>query len=93
MSDGVLLRIRRAIQNGRYVFTDHVLEEAEADNLTTDDVLQVLLTGDLDSTYSDDPRGVRYVVRGSIESLEIDVVCKFRSDGSVLIIITVYVID
>ena len=62
MSDGVLLRIRRAVQNGRYVFTDHVLEEAEADNLTTDDVLQVLLTGDLDSTYSDDPRGVRYVI-------------------------------
>lgn len=62
MSDGVLLRIRRAVQNGCYVFTDHVLEEAEADNLTTDDVLQVLLTGGLDSTYHDDPRGVRYVI-------------------------------
>ena len=93
MSDGILLRIQRAVRDGRYVFTDHLLEEAEADNLTTDDVLHVLLTGDLDSTYSDDRRGVRYVVRGSIEALEIDVVCKFKPDGSVLIIVTVYVVD
>ena len=57
MSEGVLTHIRRAIQEGRFEFTDHLLEEAIADDLTTDDVLTVLLTGVLDSTYSDDLRG------------------------------------
>jgi hypothetical protein len=39
--------------------TDHVLEEADADDLTLDEIRNVLLNGDLDSTYTDDPRGPR----------------------------------
>ena len=93
MNQSILLRIRRAITEDRYEFTDHLLDEAQADHLTTDDVLHVLLTGALDSTYSHDSRDVRYVVRGFIDTLDVDVVCKFKRDGSVLIIITVYVVD
>jgi hypothetical protein len=81
------------VREGRYEFTDHLLEEAAADGLTTDDVLEVLLTGALDSTYSDDPRGERYIVRGDVGAAEVDVACRFKRDGSVLIIITVYAVD
>lgn len=73
--------------------TDHALEEADADNLTLDDILRVLLHGGLDSTYTDDPRGPRYVIRGDVGEDQADVVCRFRSDGKLLIIITVYVVD
>lgn len=93
MNDAVLNRIRRAIRDKKYQITDHALEEADNDNLTLDDILTVLLTGDLDSTYTDDPRGTRYVVRGDVENDEVDVVCRFREDGTLLIIITVYVVD
>lgn len=93
MSEGILNRIRRAVRERRYQFTDHAIEEADADNLTLDDILSVLLDGDLDAIYEDDPRGVRYVVRGDVGSDEVDVVCRFRSNGTLLIVITVYVVD
>jgi hypothetical protein len=70
-----------------------VLEEADADDLTLDEIRNVLLNGDLDSTYTDDPRGPRYVIRGHIGENLVDVVCRFLSDGRLLIIITVYVVD
>ena len=93
MSAEILKRIQQAVREKRYQMTDHALEEADADDLTLDDILDVLLNGDLDSTYTDDPRGPRYVVRGDVDENEVDVVCRFRSDGTLLIIITVYVVD
>jgi hypothetical protein len=93
MSAEILKRIQQAVREKQYQMTDHALEEADADDLTLDDILDVLLNGDLDSTYTDDPRGPRYVVRGDVDEDEVDVVCRFRSDGTLLIIITVYVVD
>jgi len=93
MSAEILKRIQQAVREKRYQMTDHALEEADADDLTLDDILDVLLNGDLDSTYTDDPRGPRYVMRGDVDEDEVDVVCRFRSDGTLLIIITVYVVD
>lgn len=93
MSAEVLVRIRHAVREKRYQMTDHALEEADADHLTLDDILNVLLSGELDSTYSDDPRGIRYVIRGDAQENEVDVVCRFRQDGKLLMIITVYVVD
>ena len=92
MTDGILKRIRRAVRDERYVITDHALEEAEEDDLLLEDILYVLLSGDLASVFEDDPRGPRYVVRGDIEAVEVDVVCRFRRDGTLLIIITVYLV-
>lgn len=66
MDKDVLRRIRRAIREKRYQITDHALEEADADNLTLGDIRTVLLSGELYSTYTDDPRGSRYVIRGSV---------------------------
>lgn len=93
MSAEILARIRQAVREKRYQMTDHALEEADNDDLTLDDILGVLLNGDLDSTYTDDPRGTRYVIRGDVDEDEVDVVCRFRQDGTLLIIITVYVVD
>ncbi len=55
-------RIQRAVRAGRYVFTDHAVEEAQADNLRFSDIVGILLQGEIDSVYTDDPRGERYVV-------------------------------
>jgi hypothetical protein len=89
----ILKRIRRAIREKRYQLTDHALEEADADNLTLADIQAVLLYGDLEATYTDDPRGPRYVIRGDVNDQQADVVCRFRRDGVLLVIITVYVVD
>ncbi|MHB8626872.1 MAG: DUF4258 domain-containing protein [Aggregatilineales bacterium] len=88
-----IIRIRRAVRRGKYEFTDHALIEAYADGLRQRDAIDVLLTGALDSAYTDDDRGVRYVIRGDVGQDEVDVVCRFRDDGVLLIIITVYVVD
>lgn len=93
MSAEILARIRRAVREKRYQMTDHALEEADDDELTLDDILDVLLNGELDWTYKDDPRGTRYVIRGDVDDDEVDVVCRFRQDGTLLIILTVYVVD
>ena len=93
MNTGILARIRRAVREKRYQITDHALEEADNDDLTLADILNVLLHGDLDSTYTYDPRGIRYVIRGDVGIDEVDVVCRFRQDGTLLVIVTVYIVN
>lgn len=93
MSEQILTKIRTCIREKRYRVTDHALEEADADDLTLNDILHVLNTGSLDSIYTEDPRGTRYVIRGDVVSTEVDVVCRFQSDSLLLIIITVYAVD
>ena len=93
MNREILRRIRRAVREGRYQITDHALEEADADHITLKDIQNVLLKGDLDSSYTDDPRGPRYVIRGAVIVDQVDVVCRFLRDDTLLIVITVYVVD
>ena len=52
---------------------------------------RVLLRGHVKAQLVDDPRGVRFVVRGTPQGsdIEIDVVCRFLPSG-LLRIITVY---
>lgn len=90
MHENILRRIRRAVRQKRYRFTDHALEEADEDGLSAEDIQHVLLTGDLDSIYTEDLRGPRYTVRGDVSEREVDVVCRFQRPGTLLIIITVY---
>jgi hypothetical protein len=93
MSEQILTKIRACVREKRYRFTDHALEEADADDLTLVDILHVLNTGYLDSIYTEDSRGTRYVVRGDVIDTEVDVVCRFQRDGTLLIIITVYAVN
>ncbi len=87
-------RIRRAIRNGRYEFTVHALEEMDEDDLDESDVRHVVLHGEISAELTDDPRGIRFVVRGttSNKDCEIEVVCRFLPSG-LLRIITVYKLE
>jgi len=86
-------RIRRAVREGRYEFTVHALEEMDEEDLTEVDVRHALLHGSLVAQLTDDPRGIRFVVRGTPmdEDIETEVVCRFLPSG-LLRIITVYVL-
>jgi Domain of unknown function (DUF4258) len=86
--------IRRAIRERKYTFTSHALEEMDEDDLTHDDVCEALLHGKQVGVLTDDPRGLRFVVRGAIQdqAIEIEVVTRFLPSG-LLRIITAYVIE
>lgn len=88
-----LRRMRRAVREGRYRFTAHALAEMDEDDLTELDVRQVILRGDLVARLTDDPRGIRFVVRAFMKekNIEVDVVCRFVPAGS-LRILTVYAV-
>ncbi len=89
-----LKRIRRRIREVRYEFTIHALEEMDEDDLDEADVRQAILRGDLSAELTDDPRGTRFVVRGTTrkQDREIEVVCRFLPSG-LLRIITAYQVE
>lgn len=84
-------KIRKAVREHGVRFSDHALEEMDNDALTLEHIKTVLLHGALHKRYEDDPRGVRYVVRGAVDDRDVDVVCRILSND-VLWIITVYVV-
>lgn len=86
--------IRRKIREGRYEFTVHALEEMDEDNLDEADVRHTVLHGGISAELTDDPRGVRFVVRGEThnQDREMEVVCRFLPSG-LLRIITVYQLE
>ena len=86
-----LRRIRGAVRRGKYEFTLHALEEMDEDDLSESDVQSALLCGHVKAELVDDPRGARFVVRGTPRgsAIQIDVVCRFLPSG-LLRIITVY---
>jgi hypothetical protein len=63
----------------------------DSDNLIEEEVRAIILRGSLADILTDDPRGTRFVVRGTPpgEDREIEVVCRFLPSG-LLRIITVY---
>jgi hypothetical protein len=58
-------RIRSALTEGRYFFSDHALEEMDDDGLLESDVLEVLMRGKIVAKLTGDLRGLRFVVRGT----------------------------
>lgn len=87
-------RIRRYIREGRYKFTAHALEEMDEDNLREVDVCLAISKGRVVDKLLDDPRGIRFVVRGNLteENIEIEIICRFLPSG-LLRIITVYALE
>ncbi len=80
-------RIRRAVREDRYEFTIHALEEMDEDDLTDADVRDTLLQGKVVGKLSDDPRGIRFLVRGTTKgAVEVEVVCRFMPSGLLRII-------
>lgn len=88
-----LPRIRHCVLNDRYEFSSHALEEMDEDALEEADVRWVLLNGRISRRLSDDPRGMRFVVRARLATRnEVEVVCRILPSGN-LRIITVYVVE
>ncbi|MHB8877808.1 MAG: DUF4258 domain-containing protein [Myxococcaceae bacterium] len=90
----IIRRIRRCVREGRYEFSVHALEEMDEDDLTEPDARNVLLRGVIVAELTDDPRGARYLVRGTTKGLpeEVAVVCRFLPSGR-LRVITVYTLE
>ena len=86
-----LKRIRQAIRERRFEYTVHALEEMDEDGLDETDLRYAILQGDINAELTDDPRGIRFVVRGATLDQErvMEVVCRFLPSG-LLRIITVY---
>jgi hypothetical protein len=91
VSSRELERIRKAILDHQYVFTEHAYEEMEKDNLDAIDVESAILTGEIEKTMTRDPRGTRYVVVGAATDREtaVGVVVRFVEHDQ-LLVITVY---
>ena len=89
-----LRRIRRAINEGRFEFTGHALEEMDEDDLSEIDLRHAILHGSLLAELTDDPRGKRFIVCGKATNRDcsIEVVCRFVPSG-LMRIITVYVLE
>jgi uncharacterized hydantoinase/oxoprolinase family protein len=89
-----LTEIRKFILNGNYQFRLHVYEKLEEinnrneTNFTTDDVLSVIMEGELVDVLDNDERGRRYVIShfANNETL-LEIVCRIENN---LVIITVY---
>ncbi len=86
-----LSAIRKAIEEGRYQFSLHALEEADNDALAAIDIESAVLTGRLVRTDDDPLRGPKHVLEGLASDLHarVGVVTRLRADGSA-VIITVY---
>jgi hypothetical protein len=89
-----LSKIRKFIFDGDYKFKLHIYEKLEEINnrkgtvFTTDDVLRIVLTGELVNILDNDERGRRYIIAdfANDETL-LEIVCRIEHN---LVIITVY---
>lgn len=92
----LLEHIRVAVLEGRYVLTDHALEELKADSLHVVDLESAILTGSIERVQPAEPdtSEPRYTVVGKATDLEtkVAVICRFVVEMR-LLIITVYAIS
>ncbi len=83
-------RIQQKIQDRAYYLSSHAEDEMVDDYLERRDVEQAILQGRIEKTMTHDTRGTRYCIEGpTMDGRMIHVICRFRDEGS-LIIITVY---
>ena len=92
MFDQILQEIQEKVQSQEYVLTLHAEDEMVQDRLTSFDVENVLLTGEIVRRQRDSQRGEwKYVVEGRTLGSEIAVVVTKLAFSRKLVIITVYV--
>lgn len=94
MQNDPIIQIQEAVQDGRYRFSDHSLEEIDADQLHPIDVEAALLNGHVDRIQPNEPErpGPRYTVTGKATDLStnVTVICRFDLTEN-LLIITAYI--
>ncbi len=86
----VLRRSRQAVRSQKYRISSHANDEMADDLLMSEDIEQIILTGTVAREFPDDPRGIRYEIRGeTVDRRYAYVVCRFIF-SDVLLIITAY---
>lgn len=84
--------IKQRMQDGHYLLTDHAIEEMDDEEILDFDVVAAVVSGTLARRLIDDPRGPRYVMRGSeADGRLLEVVC--RLVGSRVRVLTVYRVE
>ena len=92
MFSQILQEIQEKVQNQEYVLTLHAEDEMAQDGLTSFDVENALLTGEIVRRQKDSQRDEwKYVVEGQTLGSEIAVVVTKLAFSRKLVIITVYV--
>ena len=82
--------LRRKVAAGHYQITQHAKDEAADEEMDTNDIESIVLSGRLAQTLTSDPRGARYIVSGlTANKRDGKVVCRILPSGK-LRIITVY---
>ncbi|MBI2472118.1 MAG: DUF4258 domain-containing protein [Planctomycetes bacterium] len=91
MSRQIIEKIRKAIKSGYYDMTYHAVEEMAEDGLVIYDIESAILNGKITKKEKDDPRGIKYILKGLGTDLStpIGVVGRFKETG-VFLIMTVY---
>ena len=79
--------IQNKVREQEYDFSAHAHQERQEEQITVEEVEQVLLKGDIIEKYSSDTRGESCLVAGKV-SRHLHVVCGKRKDR--LLIVTVY---
>jgi hypothetical protein len=83
-----LERIRNLVRDGKLYYYTHALVEAKKDDVEPEDIVAVILTGEIIEEY---PERKRLLIYGQMaNALPLHVVCDYSAD-SVIIIPTVYV--
>jgi hypothetical protein len=83
-----LQQIQQLVQKGSYAFYKHALTEAEKDGVRPEDVVHVVLNGQIIEEYPDRDRCLIYGLMA--DKLPLHVVCD-HSDKRFLWIVTVYI--
>ncbi len=91
MWETILNRIKEKIRQGRIILTIHAEEEMDNDDLTLDDVVNAIITGEIIERQRDKIMGKwKYRLQGkTLAADEAEVIVKTGATGKV-VIITVY---
>ena len=80
--------IRTKVNDQEYDFSSHAHRERQEEQITTAEIEQVLLTGDIIEKYPKDERGESCLVAAKVKNQPLHIICGKR--GSRLLIVTVY---
>jgi hypothetical protein len=80
--------IRDKIGKEEYDLSAHAHQERQEEQITIEEIENILLKGDIIEKYSNDPRGQSCLVAGIEAKVSLHVVCGMR--GNRLLIVTVY---
>jgi|SRR3972149_6716227 len=79
MAQRIIDKIRNAVKSGNYDMTHHATEEMAEDELGIYDIECAILKGKIIKKETDDPRGVKFVIKG----VGVDPVYIYRNSRSI----------